>query len=312
MLLVSIDTLRADRLGSYGYAAAETPRLDALAARGLRFAQATTVIPLTLPAHSSLMTGTFPAHHGVRDNGGFYLAEEQVTLAEVLSERGYRTGGFIAAFVLDGRWGIGQGFGRYFDDFDLDGYEQAAGMDAIQRPGSTVVDQALEWLDADRDQKFFAWVHLYDPHTPYEAPEPYRVRFPRTASGAYDAEIAVADTQLGRLLDKLQVDGRLDETLVVVLSDHGEMLGEHGEHTHGFFIYDAAVHIPLIIAGPGVPARVVPNQVRIVDVMPTVLDLLGEPAPPAVQGVSLRPLAEGGGLKLVAQSESWYPRYHYG
>ena len=295
MLLVSIDTLRADRLGSYGYAAAETPRLDALAARGLRFAQATTVIPLTLPAHSSLMTGTFPAHHGVRDNGGFYLAEEQVTLAEVLSERGYRTGGFIAAFVLDGRWGIGQGFGRYFDDFDLDGYEQAAGMDAIQRPGSTVVDQALEWLDADRDQKFFAWVHLYDPHTPYEAPEPYRVRFPRTASGAYDAEIAVADTQLGRLLDKLQVDGRLDETLVVVLSDHGEMLGEHGEHTHGFFIYDAAVHIPLIIAGPGVPARVVPNQVRIVDVMPTVLDLLGEPAPPAVQGVSLRPLAEGGG-----------------
>jgi tetratricopeptide (TPR) repeat protein len=182
----------------------------------------------------------------------------------------------------------------------------------IQRPGGEVVDQALTWLGADRDRPFFAWVHLYDPHTPYTPPEPFRSRFPASAVGAYDAEIAFADAQVGRLLDALEVDGRLDETLVVVVGDHGEMLGEHGEQTHGFFIYDAAVRIPLIVAGPGVPSRVIPDQVRIVDVMPTTLALLGAPAPKAVQGVSLLPLAGGARLDLIAQSESWYPRYHYG
>jgi arylsulfatase A-like enzyme/tetratricopeptide (TPR) repeat protein len=312
LLVVSIDTVRADRLGCYGYVRAQTPRLDALARSGWRFEQATTVMPLTLPAHSSLFTGAFPAWHGVRDNGGFYLGEDQVTLAEVLKEKGYRTGGFVGAFVLDRRWGISQGFDRYFDEFDLDKFSTAQGMDAIQRPGSEVVDQALAWLGADRERPFFAWVHLYDPHTPYAAPEPYRSRFPRTASGAYDAEIATADAQVGRLLDALEESDRLDDTLVIVVGDHGEMLGEHGEQTHGFFVYNAAVHIPMIVAGPGVGTREIPDQVRIVDVMPTALDLLGVPAPPSVQGVSLRPLARGERLSLVAHSESWYPRYHYG
>ena len=181
LLLISIDTLRADHLGCYGYAAAQTPRLDALARSGLRFETATTVVPLTLPAHSSLMTGTFPAWHGVRDNGGFYLGDDQVTLAEVLREKGYRTGGFVGAFVLDRRWGIAQGFDRFFDDFDLDKFADAASMDSIQRPGAQVVDQALPWLHAEPDRPFFAWVHLYDPHAPYEAPEPFRSRFPQTA-----------------------------------------------------------------------------------------------------------------------------------
>jgi arylsulfatase A-like enzyme/Tfp pilus assembly protein PilF len=312
LLVVSIDTLRADRLGSYGYAAAQTPRLDTLARSGLRFAQATTVVPLTLPAHSSLFTGTFPDWHGVRDNGGFYLGEDQTTLAEVLKEKGYRTGGFVGSFVLDRRWGIAQGFDRFFDEFDLEKAGQAPGMDMIQRPGDQVVDKALEWLAADRERPFFAWVHLYDPHTPYAAPEPFRSRFPATASGAYDAEIAATDVQVGRLLDALELDGRLAETLVVVVGDHGEMLGEHGEQTHGFFIYDAAVHIPLIVAGPGVAPREIPDQVRIVDVMPTALALLGVERPAPVQGASLLPLARGERLSLIAQSESWYPRYHYG
>jgi arylsulfatase A-like enzyme/Tfp pilus assembly protein PilF len=312
LLLVSIDTLRSDHVGCYGYAAAQTPRLDALARSGLRFAEAATVVPLTLPAHSSLMTGTFPAWHGVRDNGGFYLGDDQVTLAETLRAKGYRTGGFVGAFVLDRRWGISQGFDRYFDDFDLDKFAKAPGMDAIQRPGSEVVDKALEWLGVEREQPFFAWVHLYDPHAPYEAPEPFRARFPRTATGAYDAEIATSDALVGRLLDALQDDGRLDETLVVVTGDHGEMLGEHGEQTHGFFIYDPVVHIPLIMAGPGLPHREIKDQVRILDVMPTVLALLGVPAPKAVQGVSLLPLAGGQSLGLIAHAESWYPRYHYG
>jgi arylsulfatase A-like enzyme/Tfp pilus assembly protein PilF len=312
LLLVSIDTLRADHLGCYGYDAAQTPRLDALARSGLRFARATTVVPLTLPAHTSLMTGTFPAWHGVRDNGGFYVGDDQKTLAETLRDAGYRTGGFVSSFVLDSRWGIAQGFETFFDDFDLEKYGDKGGMDVIQRPGSETVDHAVSWLGADRDRPFFAWVHLYDPHTPYEAPEPFRSRFPATQVGAYDAEIAVADSQLGRLLDTLELQGRLAETLVVVAGDHGEMLGEHGEATHGFFIYDAATHIPVIVAGPGVPAREVADQVRIVDLMPTALELLGRPVPPAVQGASLMPLSRGERLSLVAQSESWYPRYHYG
>jgi arylsulfatase A-like enzyme/predicted Zn-dependent protease len=312
LLLVSLDTVRADRLGSYRYAAARTPRIDALASSGLRFEQATTVVPLTLPAHASLMTGTFPGWHGVRDNGGFYLDDDQRTLAEILKDQGYRTGGFVGSFVLDRRWGIAQGFDRYFDEFDLDKFADAAGMDMIQRPGSDVVDRALAWLGENRDQRFFAWVHLYDAHTPYEAPESVQSQFPRTRDGAYDAEIAYVDLQVGRLVDALRADGRLSETAIVVVADHGEMLGEHGEATHGFFIYEAATRVPLIISGPGVPAAVIRDQVRIVDVMPTALSLLGVAVPSAVQGVNLMPLARGEALDLIAHSESWYPRYHYG
>ena len=312
VLLISIDTLRADRLGSYGYGAAATPVLDALAARGLRFDQAATVVPLTLPAHSSLMTGTFPAFHGVRDNGAFYLDDSMTTLAEVLQPRGYRTGGFVGAFVLDRRWGIAQGFTDYFDEFDLSKFEMAGGLDAAQRPGGEVVDRALAWLEKDTTQPFFAWVHLYDPHAPYAPPEPYRSRFPATAQGAYDGEVAATDAQIGRLIASLEASGRLASTIVVVVGDHGEMLGEHGEQQHGFFIYDAAIRIPLIVAGPEVPAREVREQVRIVDVMPTILELVGAEVPTAVQGTSLVPLSRGEPLDLLALSETWYPRYHYG
>lgn len=312
VLLVSVDTLRADRVGSYGHAAASTPVMDALAARGLRFSQATTVVPLTLPAHTSLLTGTFPAFHGVRDNGGFYVDDALTTLAETLKSAGYRTGGFVGAFVLDRRWGIAQGFDRYFDDFDLSRFEMSAGLDAAQRPGQEVVDQALAWLAEDREQPFFAWVHLYDPHSPYQAPEPYRSRFPATLQGAYDAEIAATDAQIGRLVTALEQSGRLDSTLIALVGDHGESLGEHGEQQHGFFIYDAAVQIPLMLAGPGIPVRTVTDQVRIVDVMPTLLDALGVAAPAEVQGQSLMPLGRGEPLDLLAYSETYYPRYHYG
>jgi len=312
VLFVTVDTLRADHVGSYGYAAAQTPALDALAARGLRFEHATTVAPLTLPAHSSLMTGTFPGFHGVRDNGGFYLGDDQTTLATVLRAHGYRTGGFVSAFVLDHRWGIAQGFDRYYDDFDLAKYRVDAGLDAVQRPGSEVVSKAIEWLDQDAAQPFFAWAHLYEPHAPYDPPEPIRGRFPPTMIGAYDGEIATADIQIGRLIDHLASAARLDNTVVVVLGDHGESLGEHGEDQHGFFVYDADIRIPLIVAGPGAPARVVSDTVRIVDVMPTVLQLIGIEIPKTVQGRSLLPLARGERLDLVAMSETWYPRHHYG
>jgi len=312
VLLITVDTLRADHVGSYGYSAAQTPALDRLAARGLRFAHAWTVAPLTLPAHSSLMTGTFPAFNGVRDNGGFYLGDDQVTLAKVLRAHGYRTGGFVSAFVLDHRWGIAQGFDRYYDDFDLAKYRVDVGLDAVQRPGSEVVSKAIEWLDQDATQPFLAWAHLYEPHAPYDPPEPIRARFPPTMIGAYDGEIATADVQIGRLIDHLASTGRLDRTLVVVLGDHGESLGEHGEEQHGFFIYDADIRIPLIVAGPGVPSRVVNDDVRIVDVMPTILQLLGMQIPATVQGRSLSPLVHGERVDLVAMSETWYPRHHYG
>jgi len=311
VLIVSIDTLRADHVGAYGYAGARTPTLDALAKRGLRFAQASTVTPLTLPAHSSLLTGTFPARHGVRDNGGFYLADENETLAETLKSRGYRTGAFVASFVLDSRWGLAQGFDEYFDDFDLSSSASAA-LDEIQRPAEPVVDRVMQWLGRDVAQPFFAWVHLYDPHTPYAAPEAFRNAFSPSITGAYDAEIAYADYEIGRLLAHLSTLGQLERTLVVVLGDHGEALGEHEEPTHGFFLYDEVLHIPLIIAGPGVTKRVVPDQVRIVDVMPTVLDLLGVPIPPRVQGATLVPAMRGEPLDLVAFAETWFPRYHYG
>jgi arylsulfatase A-like enzyme/Tfp pilus assembly protein PilF len=312
LLVVTLDTTRADHVGSYGHAAARTPRLDGLAARGLRFSRAATVVPLTLPAHSSLFTGTFPARHAVLDNGGYYLGEEKETLAEVLRARGYRTGGFVSAFVLDSRWGVDQGFERYFDDFDLSRFEKQAGMDAIQRPGNETVDEALGWLEAERERPFFLWVHLYDAHTPYAAPREFASSFPRTLAGAYDAEIAYADAQLGRVLDALERDSRLERTVVAVLGDHGEMLGEHGELTHGFFVYDSAVRIPLVVAAPGLLPREVRDQVRIVDVMPTLLELLEVPVPKAVQGTSLLPLARGERLNLMAVSESWFPRFHYG
>ena len=212
ILIVSIDTLRADRVGSYGYAAAQTPILDALAARGLRFAQATTVAPLTLPAHASLFTGTFPTFHGVRDNGQFYVGDEQTTLAEVLKGQGYRTGGFVGAFVLDRRWGIAQGFDTYFDNFDLVEVRARGG----DRRGAAA-GRTRSWIRRrrgcarSREQPFFAWVHLYDPHSPYAAPEAYASRFPRTMHGAYDAEMAFADAQLGRLLDRARRRAHADD-----------------------------------------------------------------------------------------------------
>lgn len=311
LLIVTLDTLRADRVGAYGYRQAQTPVLDALAARGARFAAATTTTPLTLSAHTSLFSGTWPTTHGVRDNTGFYVDDAVQTLAETLKGRGFRTGGFVGAFVLDRRWGIAQGFDTYFDEFDLS-EDVGPGLDAIQRRGSDVVDRALAWLGQDAAQPFFAWVHLYDPHSPYDAPDEFAARFPATRDGAYDAEIAYTDTQVGRLVAALDAAGRRDDTLVVVLADHGEQLGQHQEQSHGFFVYDASVQVPLIMAGPGIAARVVPDQVRIVDVMPTVLELLGVERPAAVQGASLRPALDGQRQELLAFSESWYPRFHYG
>jgi arylsulfatase A-like enzyme/tetratricopeptide (TPR) repeat protein len=316
VVLVTADTLRADRLPAYGYEKVETPNLERMAREGVVFEQASTVVPLTLPAHSSMFTGTFPMHHGVRDNGGYYLGQDQVTLAETLKESGYKTGGFVAAFVLDSRWGLNQGFDRYFDDFDLNKFENV-GLDTVQRRGGEVLGEALKWMDEVKDDRFFAWLHFYDVHTPYEAPEPFLSRYKGYPGARYDGEIAYLDSLMGELFDWLEKADLEDDTLFVFIGDHGESLGQHDENAHGFFIYDATMHVPFLLKAPyrQIPAgRRIPAQVRSVDLMPTILDLLGVDPPETIQGQSLVPLLEGESddLGLLAYSESFYPRHHYG
>jgi arylsulfatase A-like enzyme/Tfp pilus assembly protein PilF len=314
LVVITLDTTRADRLGAYGYPHAGTPNLDALAQDGLVFEHASTAAPLTLPAHSTLFTGRFPPEHGVRDNGGYFLNDSEHTLAEVLKARGYETGGFIAAYVLDSKWGIAQGFNTYFDNFDLSKY-QVMSMGAIQRPGNEVVDQALPWIDQHRAAPFFAWVHLYDAHTPYDPPEPFKSQHP---GDPYQGEISFADAQVGRVVQFLRDRDLLDRTVIVVIGDHGESLHDHGEAGHGFFVYESTLHVPLIMRVPfsTMQRRRIADPVRSVDVMPTVLDLLGVP-PPAqavLDGVSVTPLmtASRPDMGLEAYAEAVYPLHHFG
>ncbi len=312
VVVITLDTTRADRLGAYGFEGVETPAIDSLAGEGILFRRAYSVTPLTLPSHTSLFSGAYPPHHGVRDNGGFTVPDELTTLAEIFSADGYDTAAFIAAFVLDSRWGLDQGFDTYVDDFDVSG-QRFISMGAVQRPANEVVDAALEWLGRERDAPFFLWVHLYDPHAPYEAPEPYKSRYPRAP---YLAEIAFTDSQVGRLLDGLEVNGAKEETFVVLAGDHGESMGEHGEVQHGFFIYEAATRVPLIVSTPFEQFHGIerPEVVSLVDVMPTVLEMSGVETSAAVQGQSLVPLfrSGGGAPDRFVYSETFYARFHYG
>lgn len=312
VVVVTLDTTRADRIGAYGAKDVETPVLDSIARDGVQFDQAVSVAPLTLPAHSSIFTGKFPPEHGVRDNGGFFLGPEQLTLAEVLKARGYRTGAFVAAYVLDSKWGIDQGFDTYFDDFDLSS-KRGFSLGAIQRPANEVMDKALPWVRESRGKPFFAWIHLYDPHAPYRPPEPFATRY---KDRPYNGEIAFTDSQLGRLVTELKSIGIYDRTVLVVMGDHGESLGDHGESAHGFFIYNGVTHVPFLIRSPfsQTQHRRVADPVRSVDVMPTVLDMLGIAAPGGISGVSLAPLMAGSvpELGLDAYSEAMYPLHHYG
>jgi len=315
ILLVTLDTTRADRLGCYGYAGAETPVLDRLARDGVLFERCITPTAFTLPSHASIMTGRYPESHGVPLNGGLALADAQTTLAERLSEAGYRTGAFVAAFVLDGRWGLKQGFEHYDDNFELKPGEQLD-LARIQRPADKVVDAALKWLGQTDARPFFAWVHMYDPHTPYEPPEPYRSRFNDSLSHLYDGEIAFADSQVGRLLDWLDSQGLSKRTLVVVVGDHGEALGSHGEAEHGYFVYDYAVHVPFLLKLPvdGFRGKRIPAQMRTIDIEPTLLELIGVAATADSDGESVaslltHPRREG---PRYAFSESVSPSIQYG
>ncbi|HSD65053.1 MAG TPA: sulfatase-like hydrolase/transferase, partial [Vicinamibacteria bacterium] len=310
VVVVTLDTLRADRLACYGFRGIETPNIDAVASQGVLFEQATSTVPLTLPSHASIFTGLIPPHHGVRDNGGFFVEEKTTTLAERMKEGGWTTGAFIGAWVLDSRWGLGQGFDHYADRFDLSKYK-VVNLGTVQKKGDEVMDLALAWLEGVKAKKFFAWVHLYDPHTPYEPPEPFLSRYP---GQRYVGEVAYTDQVVGRLVAWLEGAGVWDRTLLVLLADHGESLGEHGENAHTFFVYDATQHVPLIVRTPWGERGRSPAQVSTVDVMPTVLDLVGLPPQPDIDGRSLArlvldPSADAPGF---AYSETYFPRFHYG
>jgi arylsulfatase A-like enzyme/tetratricopeptide (TPR) repeat protein len=316
VILVTMDTTRADHLACYGYPNIKTPNLDALAGRGVLFEQAATAAPLTLPAHCTIMTGMYPTYHGVRVNGNTALSDEQTTLAEVLAAQGYQTGAFIGAFVLDGRWGLKQGFQHYDDQFDLSKYKHLD-LGAVQKPGNQVMDAALAWLEEQKKGSFFAWIHLYDPHAPYEPPEPYSSEYsPRGLTGLYDGEIAFMDEQIGRCVAWLAKNDLDKKTILILIGDHGEGLGSHGEGTHGFFIYDAVVHVPFLVITPfsELQGKRVSSQVSSVDVVPTLLDLADIAAPLKVQGRSLltamfRPEKDGEGY---AYSESMAPNLQFG
>lgn len=294
VLLVTIDTLRADHVGAYGSTRGLTPTIDRLAAEGLRFQTTYAHVPLTLPSHTSLMTGAYPFIHGVRDNGSFRFDGSRPTLASTLKAAGYRTGAFVAAFVLDARFGLNAGFDVYDDRY---GSRSAGGeLSVLERPADKVLDAAVSWIAGRRDaaaaaQPWFAWVHLYDPHEPYDPPEPFHTRY---ASDLYAGEIAFADAQLGAALDQLTRSGHLAHTLVLVSADHGESRGEHQERTHGLFAYDATLRVPLVMWAPAVIRHgVFGGMARLVDVMPTVFDLVGV-AGVAPSGRSLRPLVGAG------------------
>jgi choline-sulfatase len=305
LIVITIDTLRADRVGVYGYRAARTPNMDALAGRGARFDRAFAAAPITLTSHASLFTGRYPPGHGARDNG-IRLDERVPTLAGALSAAGFETGAFVGAFPLDRRFGLARGFTTYGDRMP----RGSNGSPGNERAGREVVDDALQWLQANRRQRYFLWVHLFEPHAPYGNPADAAQRA-RPASDRYDDEIAEADRQIGRLLDA--VGPQRESTLVVVAADHGEAFGEHGEISHSIFVYDTTLRVPLIVAGPGVPARrVVSDDVSLVDVAPTVVRLLNAGSFDA-DGIDLRDALAGRPLPARdLYAESFAPRFNFG
>jgi arylsulfatase A-like enzyme/Flp pilus assembly protein TadD len=310
IVVITLDTLRPDHLHCYGYGRIETPTLDRIAQSGVLFENGVTQTPLTPPSHASIFTGLNPPTHKVRDIGGFVLSPSTPTLASLLQEKGWDTAAFISSAVLKKRFGFDHGFDVYDDQMPRPGNAQEFLEDAERRAGDTV-DHAVKWLDGRSDKPFFLWVHLYDPHAPYAPPSPFREQY---KDHPYDGEIAYADHELGRLMESLRRKSPPEKTLVAVLSDHGESLGEHGEYSHGVFLYDSTLRIAFLLAGPGVPPGLrVPQQARTIDLLPTILELLSAPSPAGVEGASLVPLFSGKDAgTAVSYAETLYPKINLG
>jgi arylsulfatase A-like enzyme/Tfp pilus assembly protein PilF len=310
VLLISIDTLRADHVSAYGFPRSTTPNIDAVAREGVLFKGVYTPVPMTLPAHVSMLTGTLPPTHGLRDNLQNRLPDASLTLAEMLKPKGFTTGAIVSTFVLDRRFGTSQGFDSYDDRF------QAVHKigDLSERKGDEAARLARDWLDEHKEQPFFLFVHFYDPHDPYAPPEPFASKW---SAHPYEGEVAFADHCVGQVLEKLRQLGLYDDTLIVITGDHGEMLGEHGELNHGFFIYEGALRVPLVMRVPRAPAasRQVDVPVSLIDIVPTIVSLVGAPLPREVQGVDLSPWLTGqgaGGGARPLYAETVTPTHYYG
>lgn len=310
VVVISIDTLRADRLPAYGYREVETPAIDRLAEDSILFENAYAACPLTLPSHCSLLTGLAPPAHGVRDNVGYKLDTAKTpTVADLLRKHGYKAGAAVSAYVLRARTGLAASF----DDYD-DGIEVVAtkSLGQLQRPGEETARAASAWIDRHREQPFFFLLHLFEPHAPYEPPEPWKSRY---AARPYDGEIAAVDAAVGRFLDRLRETGVYDRAVVILLSDHGEGLGDHGEKEHGVLLYREAIHVPLLVKLPGSDrgGERVAAPAQLLDVVPTLTALLGVSAPQGLTGRSLLGLTgspEADSRRLYA--ETYYPRLHFG
>jgi len=306
IVLISIDTLRADHLPVYGYTGVRTPNIDALAAESTVFDNAWSHSPQTLPSHTSILSDQLPFEHGVRDNTGFTVKPDQWLVQRALHDAGWRTGGFVSAYVLRRETGIGQGFDTF--DSNLPAASPEASIGQIQRDGSDTLEAASRWLDAQQDSRFFLFVHFYEPHKPYAPPKRFSMYAP------YDGDIAYADELVGRLLDRLRARGVYDSASIVLLSDHGEGLGDHGEQEHGLFLYHETTHVPLMIRVPRDAPHRVAVPVQHIDVVPTLLDLARIPRPSTLRGRSLKPLIDRSGSIPEAgiYSEALYSRFHFG
>jgi tetratricopeptide (TPR) repeat protein len=315
LLLITIDTLRADHLGCYGYKEIETPTIDRLASEGVLFSKAFTPVPITLPSHVSIMTGVYPIQHGVRNNGNYILRQDALTLAEVMKANGYQTAACVGAFVLDSLFGLDQGFDFYDDSLPRKG--RGATLLDNERKAEAVTKAGLDWLKKNRNAPFFLWLHYFDPHAIYLPPNPFDKEY---KGRLYDGEIAYTDKCIGELIQGLKDMGLMERIVIILTSDHGEGLGEHGEPTHAIFIYDSTLHVPLIIRTPKniLPSRKVDAMISILDIFPTVLDLLSLPikdrSVPHITGKSLVPLIRGktDSLHREIQCESLYPELNFG
>ncbi|MCP4662020.1 MAG: sulfatase-like hydrolase/transferase [bacterium] len=313
VVLISIDTLRADRLPLYGYTQVATPAIDAVRRDGILYERAYSHIPLTLPAHSSLLTGLLPPAHGLRDNVGYILDAERIASGEIpflpraLKARGYATGAAISSFVLRSKTGLNQDFEFYEDSIE---FHTGTGIGGLQRPGSTTLRLARDWLRSVADRPFFFFFHIYEPHTPYQPPEPFASRY----ASPYDGEVAAADQVIGELVAELQELGIYDRALIVLLSDHGEGLEDHGETEHGVLLYTTTLHVPLILKLPRaeLAGATATAPVQLIDVFPTILTLLGLPVPAQLRGGSLLDFVDPEAPVRRIYSETFYPRLHFG
>ena len=323
IIFICVDTLRADRLACYGYENIETPNIDSIAEKGVLFSQAVTQVPVTLPSHCSIFTSQNPIVHNVRENGTYRLDNSETTLAEILKENGYRTAAFIGGFPLDSRFGLNQGFEVYDDD--LSGEKivshtenkiwQGHEFSSFERKAADVIKSAIKWLSAYKEQRFFLFIHLFDPHAPYSPPDPFNKDYKKKRR--YDGEVAYVDYSLGELFENLRNWKLIKDALIIFTSDHGESLGEHEYFTHGKKLYEPSMRIPLIISFPSLlpKGKVIDVLVRSIDIMPTILGILGIKPLKKFQGINLMPVISRGNtekLNLTSYGETLLPKLRFG